>query len=602
MNRWLCCLAGLAVPWAGSRALLSAPVTAPAATAPAPRELLEAIPADAAAFLVVRDAKALSDKLVTFARQLGLPVGPEGPIRTPMTMFKEHTGLDEGLIESASVALAALPAEGLMLLPQRCAALVPTHDFGRLIAPLKPEQVAEGMFAVTFAGVPTMAGRKGRFAVFSPNQATLEAFLQSRRGIVTRLSGARLKRFDEDDVFLWIDGARASAIVEPLMKVARTAATRPAADAPPGAEVIMRQYLSWFEMLTEGLDTFQLRFGIEPRGLTLSLYADARPGTSLAEMMAAARLTDQSLLFALPAERYVVACGQRLNPQQLVTTVQSIDAFLDSADVKAITKPNQLAKVRAAVRELLTTCRAWSLGISALPGGQGGLLCLAVACQVEDANQWISHLSDLATAMPAMFAEDVQPVGASQAIEYRRGAEQIGGVSCDYLVVNLAKLPEVTPEDIANAKKIVGMDGVVLRVAAVGRRSVVMALGGGKERMAQIIKLASTGAAPLKDDPGIKRISGYMAGSRTAEVYVAVDQLVGLLNEIAAVTGESLPLELAQIGTPIGIVASGGERHAEVELFVPTQLIVGLRDLVMQYLMMGQTMPMPTTAPAPVGF
>jgi len=601
MNRRFACLTVAAcwavAGWADPR-LLAGPQTTAPATLPSPRAVLEAIPADAAAFVVIRDLETFSNKLTTIARQLGLPVGPEGPIRTPLVMFKEHTGLDAGLITRGSVALVVLPAEQVAELAQRSAVLVPTDNFAGLIAPLKPKPLGAGRFAVTFARAASLAGKKGDFAVFAPNQATLQAILGARQGVLTRLNPDRLKRFEKSDVLVWIDGARALAMARPFVEGMRAAASQPVNVASPaGAAVLLHQAFGWFDALTDGLETVQLTLAIGPGGIKISLYTDAKPGTPLAETMATARYADHCLLFAQPAEGYAVACGGLIHPQSVARVADAVDALLGPAGEPATPQARQLAQARTSMRNLLTSCRAWSMSIAGLPAEQQqGLLGLVVGLRVDDAEGWIDRLADVFDALSLLLAGPGEPAAQGPAVEFRPAVERIAGSICGHLVVHLERVPDLTPEQIAQIKRVLGPEGVLVRVAPVGKGTVVLALGGGKERMAGILKLAAQPVAPLQRDPGIRLVSAQLATPRGMEVYVALDRLVALAGDVAAATGGSLPLELAPLSAPLGFVASGGPRHTEMELFAPTELIVGLRDLVMQYFLMTLAEPMATPA------
>ena len=68
--------------------------------------ILEQIPSDALAVVVINDLSDLSSKIEKVAKQINAPAAP------PLLMLKTLTGIQEGLDESGSVALAILPAEG----------------------------------------------------------------------------------------------------------------------------------------------------------------------------------------------------------------------------------------------------------------------------------------------------------------------------------------------------------------------------------------------------------------------------------------------------------------------------------------------------------
>ena len=80
-----------------------------AGAAPAEQKtVLDVIPSDAWAAVIVRDLKGLNDKVIGVGQQLGLPIGPGTMAGDPLMMAKGMLGIMEGLNDNGSVALVLL--------------------------------------------------------------------------------------------------------------------------------------------------------------------------------------------------------------------------------------------------------------------------------------------------------------------------------------------------------------------------------------------------------------------------------------------------------------------------------------------------------------
>ena len=147
------------------------------------------------------------------------------------------------------------------------------------------------------------------------------------------------------------------------------------------------------------------------------------------------------------------------------------------------------------------------------------------------------------------------------------------------------------PEWIDQLKKVVGQEGILVRVAAVDATHVLVNFGGGKERMGEAIAAAKAGKALLSKDGGIQRVSAKLPKEKTAEVYIAVDRIVSLIRNITEATGsgQAFPIRMPEINAPLAYVTTANGLVGTVDLYVPMELIVEIKNTTMQMLgtMMG---------------
>ena len=136
---------------------------------------------------------------------------------------------------------------------------------------------------------------------------------------------------------------------------------------------------------------------------------------------------------------------------------------------------------------------------------------------------------------------------AMKAVKYAQNAETLNGVSVDHLVINLDG-QGISTDELAQLKRILGKDGITIRLAAVDDKHIAATIGGGKDRMAQVIKLAKGNQAPLSRDAGIKSVAGQMSKQKVTEGYVSIDNIMKAVSAISKVVGEDAPSGVSHCG------------------------------------------------------
>ena len=132
--------------------------------------------------------------------------------------------------------------------------------------------------------------------------------------------------------------------------------------------------------------------------------------------------------------------------------------------------------------------------------------------------------------------------------------------------------------------RVVGKEGMLIRVAPAGADKVVVSFGGGPKRLATARELVAKGQAPLATDPGVKRVSPKLATARTGEFYLAVDNALQLVKSVmtAVGEGEEFPFAIKQINAPLAYGTSVTKDASRLDVFIPMELVLYVKDLVMQ--------------------
>ena len=107
----------------------------------------------------------------------------------------------------------------------------------------------------------------------------------------------------------------------------------------------------------------------------------------------------------------------------------------------------------------------------------------------------------------------------------------------------------------------------------------------------EIIDELKAGKALLSKDGGIQRVSAKLPKRKTAEVYIAVDRIVSLIRNVTEATGsgEMFPIRMPEINAPLAYATTADGHVGTIELYVPMELIVEIKNTTMQMLgtMMG---------------
>jgi hypothetical protein len=154
----------------------------PAASARAQSDILQVIPDDAIGFAVVNRIGQTNEKFGAVAKRLKLPLPGN-----PLEMVKDALGVDKGLAEKGSVAVAAFESKGENEEP-RALIFVPVTEYQTFIDQLQPGETKDGITPLTLRnGKPMLAGKRGNFAILTlpADRALLERGLKADKSLAT---------------------------------------------------------------------------------------------------------------------------------------------------------------------------------------------------------------------------------------------------------------------------------------------------------------------------------------------------------------------------------------------------------------------------------
>ena len=150
-------------------------------------DVLDAIPNTALAVVLVNRLEATIDKIEKLA------VKVQAPSASLLPLTRLHTGINEGLDDKATAAIAWLPSEEHSLESPIPIVILPVTDYAKFVAQFKPENAKGKITQVNVTGKPMLVCQRGGFAVLTgvEYETALKDVLASTKSVGEDLSPLR---------------------------------------------------------------------------------------------------------------------------------------------------------------------------------------------------------------------------------------------------------------------------------------------------------------------------------------------------------------------------------------------------------------------------
>lgn len=566
-------------------------------------EALAPIPGDAVAFVCIPSIKGLDADYQQAIQNLGLQPFVQPPMDSLVGLLKARVPKLEGLDEDGSLAIVFMPAETVFELQFTQAMLIPTKEPKAMIEAMGGEAAEGGLWTVSLAGQPTYVALGKNRLIVARQAGIATAVKNATTSIAARLEPAEKKALEGLDLIVWADADRLLKLVKPMIDglLVPILAMQQSAGGFDATSAAMNK--KQIDMFVEGAASLTVGVSLDNAGVGLRFGITSKTGSDLARQTKM-RNTSDSLLDGLPATDYLLAFGQTADPDQSRAALKDLDVLFSMGEEIEEIDSEKLKKARALIEEAVPMLTGLRGSIEALPPGPDGLFGVSVIADTTDGKKALelkSKFIELGKEMLADAAEKTEDEWIDQlneAVIYEKEAEEIAGVKVHRLRFDLDKMEEIDEEDLEAMRKVIGREGALVRMACVSPRTVVVGFGGGKARMATLIEQAKKNEPSLAKDEGIKKVVKFLPKERASVTYLAVDRILASVNRIMeALEEELLPVQMPAINAPLAMVGSGGDGWMQLDLFLPTELLVASKDAAM--VMMGQAAAPPAATPAP---
>jgi len=560
------------------------------------QQALQTIPADALGVICIPNIEQGDQAFHQTLERLALTPMVPPPNHSVASMLQTYLGMSAGLNPRGALLIVMLPAPSIMELGDQMAMLVPVQDSKALLEAMKGTPGEGDVWTVTIMGEPVQALALKSHVAFGRTAELVQAFKKATadQNVDKKLNEQDRKSLDGLSAFVWLDAAGVIELARPQIDMFLPMITSMQAASGPFGAAQAKSTKETLDTLLEGSRSFMFGLKLNEAGLALRVHIQAKDGTKLAKQMEVQPAPGaQALLAGLPASDYMLAGGWYQNPEATKESFDSsLGAYFDAGKDMENVDAEQVKKLRESTQEFAQMATAARFTVDALAGGDGGLVGLTLLLETRDAEKCIRLLEGILAAA-AKVSTDEEVLGYFTPLSFAPATEEVANTKVHELRYDVSKLAEVDPDDFEELKPVIGKDGLLFRLAAVGSKRVLVAFGGGTERMAKLIEAARTDEAPLAADAGIQRVHKHLPEKPVAEFYVAVDRIVQWYQKAAeAMDEEPLPIEAPTLHAPLAMATTSGKTWTQTDLFVPAELMVAIKDATMKMLGQGAAMEM----------
>jgi hypothetical protein len=587
MKRWIGMALVSALFWGLAPAAMAQEAVTAGPTDPA--ALWKAIPADATAFIALRDLKELNDDVQKSWQNLKLP---ENVVPNLVDLVRGSLQFGPSFNETGGVAVVVLSlaeVKSAEEIENRITLFFPSKDPEAMSKAMGGEKDGDAI-KLEFMGEPSVVGTKEGYLIVAKDAAALKSALQTKGGVIAALSPERQKVFSQSDIYGW---GNFRGVSKELRDTVREQMEQAMSSLPPPLMAMQKGNIEQFNQLLEEGQEAGFGLSLDPkRGLSGHFYMSMKPDSKMGKEIAGIKPTDGSLLIGLPNEPTILAVGTVAGSSSGDQLKQVFDGLLGAEGIEESVDKAKLTKVRDLLIALLGSLQKMSVGVSGLPAEGGeGMIGVSIVGEVRNADEFKKQARELFTVAKELAVDAAKKSGESEedvkkvadAIQWKENAEKLGGANVDQLSFDLSKAPGANEEDLEQAKKIIGKEGVLVRIGSIGQNRVMVTFGGGARRFETLAGAAGKGDAPLAEHADIKKVADRLpTGPKFIEGYINIEHLFALIMDIDNEVDGGIPFPLAlRNSAPIAFTGTKvGEAGQQVDVVVPMELLRSLADMV----------------------
>ncbi|MCH8251801.1 MAG: hypothetical protein IID36_05050 [Planctomycetes bacterium] len=530
----------------------TAPTAPPSDSPPRlePPAVLSAIPADASSAVIIRNLSQFDEAFGALLERIGFI-----SIR-PVTAAKGWSLLIDGVDDGGSLAVCTIPGRQSGAGSNSIVLIVPTTDRDALLSLVGPEPAENGLTKVKLRTRDTFVGTKGRFTVFGSDASAVKTVVESKRSLRSHATPRQLRRFRTGDATAWFNvGALSSG---PALK---------------GLSTWMSSRFGIGGVALSRATSVQMTLRFEKTGIAVQLAREFDPDSATGPT---ARESSKPLLLGLLDEPFALAFGMTEHSAG-GRAIGMADAWLSMMRSMGVISDEGADRLRRPIRRLAAHGGDVSFSVVALPEGTDGIVAATKIVALRgDSETLSSDIQAWIAALKTGVFVDPRLELAVQRVEYRRAAENSGGVSIDHVSVDLSEFKAV---DDAAIRQVVGKEGLLVRLGVVDGKHLVACLGGGLARFDAVVAAVRARRSPLASSAAIRK-AGERFNKRSIEAYFALDVASQLVSRISSVLGAPAPvLSVDGPFAPVAIILrTDGEGSDLIDAFFPIGVVGSIKD------------------------
>ncbi|HEX4000547.1 MAG TPA: hypothetical protein VHX65_18505 [Pirellulales bacterium] len=550
--------------------------------------VLKAIPDDALGFVVIKDL-AQTDKAIS---KLGAAL--QAPVPSVLSLFKLQAGIQEGLDENGSAAVAVLPddaspaPESEKATPKPTPAVFfPVTDYKKFIGQFQPDDATAATTGVTIAGHALVAGHKDSFAVFMlpDHKEQLSKVIASQKGIDSLLGSFKP----------WIGRHQVSLVATPagskmllqaalaLLKQAEAAIVQ-SANAQQAGQLKMglkidEQFLAG---AAEQVDAFAIGLALDKHSnVSIDSHTSFVAGKSWAAALNDMKSSEGKPFLGLQATPFMFAADMKV-PEGLsrgfaAFSADSMDRMNETAGGAAL-DPQQRKQYIQAMESIMKGSHEVSFVMATPKPGEAMLDGAAAVMRVDDAKGFLDRYKNAIKEMNA--AMKTQPKPAFQISDVKE--IDIDGAPGLSLTVDMSGMLAMqnNPAAAKVMPQILGPTGkLTARMLVADDRTVIVGYGS-EERLKESLAAFKSGKSTFATDPNVAATLKLL--SPHAQL-VGLADLKGYMNFIGGlIAAQRLPVNLPALPDmpPLGFAAHAGSHGLDTQLVLPIETMLDIAKTI----------------------
>lgn len=585
--------------------------------APPTRPILKVIPAGSVGYVLIHNVKKATDMVDRFLKDTGLAqfVEDDMPAGCLKAILSEAR-LGEGFNPNGGAAVvmldpnrfgidliklmkSAMGGQGAATAPAEMPKLpfvvfVPGDDVTVVFGKYDPKP-AEGhakLMKVNLDGAEMFATGMGGYVMLSPNAEALAAVVKADKRADAELTGRHKQIVGESVVAVYVNARliapTAVKAIKAMELLAEAHKEGLVDDVPDIVEAFagLKPVLGFYRYLLGQLESISFGVRTTETGVVVDGFVSYLPDSDYGKALAAFRPPGGNLLDNLPNVSYVMAAGQAV-----WTTAGTREAVLSVMD--NLLNMEELKKLPWATRDKARQLAAKFLdeitGLQVVFNGVGedakGMVNYTVVLKCKDAEKLKSMISEgvgvVREAADALLGEDDDLKGMK--LSYKKGHSKIGDVQVDAIVLDISDTDAaVFAEQMLQT--VFGEPVFQPLVAATGKDTVVISIGGGAESLTEALKVAGGKGKILAGKHNAEALK-HMPRNADSLVLFSIPNYLDLMLAGMRKMGGGLPVDFQfTCKTPIA-VGTGVEGSGQVfALYVPTKVVAETVELVQAFM------------------
>ncbi|MGN6370100.1 MAG: hypothetical protein ACTHN5_17730 [Phycisphaerae bacterium] len=544
-------------------ALLSL-ATLKAAWADAPA-VLNQVPADANAVIVINNVRSLSTKISNSVTRLNVPIPLPPDIAGYML---RNLGITEGFDQDSSAALVVMKPlhadandTNLFAGPPPAVILLPTTDPKAMLQNLSPSAPdKDGISEVTLPGDSTDKGYVAnidKWVALAQDRDVLNNFLSKKNSFGKAATAETLKTFENNDLVLWANTAAASASVNKLLEDKQQEVTgmmdlmnlNNNKDQTAGAlqKEMINLYFAAAKEFVQDANHTMVTLRLNDSGLTFGLVGAFKPQSPFGKFVAAQKPKDAPSLAGLPDGEFLAAGAFTFNGQSFADLLGSVSKQVLANEVIAQDPKIEEYKKSIVIYQQLAALSSGTNFVFLPPPatGKGGFLYGATIVDVSDPAKY--HALQLQALKSPLSQQSMNPDFA-QKVTVTPNAVTVKDIKLTKINMKFTLRPE-TPdhplspgsrEGIMMIEKMYGADGLTMYTGIVNKR-VVTVFGADQSILEGAIDAAQNNADTLSNNAIISSVRDQVVANPVGFVYLPIARWIAVAQSVLKPGSDATP-------------------------------------------------------------